>query len=512
MARELPPTGHRAKTDYAVTIVGGGPVGLMAANLLGQYQISTLLIEQHEEHLSIPRAISFDDEIMQLFRSVGLGDKIAENSKPVQGLKLLTEQRKLLLALCKERLHPQLPSSWLFFQPELESTLRDSLKQFPWVTMETGTTFLYAESRDTLVKVTLEKASGKHQISTAFMLGCDGARSTVVQAMGFPSKKTGFRAANFKMDTVAAAPYPNKTEWIEKISSSKKPYVFLDGRRGHFRWEFHLAANATVHHQALESLVSQQLGIELSILHSKRYIFESCYATKWQQGKVFIAGDAAHTMPPYIGQGMCSGMRDVQNLIWKLYFVQKGYASKKILSSYEQERKRHAKFVIRLTELVGQLYIGKLSALLRAFAPWFPKSLKTITVATPKIRQAGFPWWSQSGKPVALPPIFGNGKLLFIKGFLLVVPESRCLNILEQDLWQWLLQLEFTIITLENEQEKQIVNGKEIDGLQTDLGSWRLVFQDRIKVSIVRPDGILYVKIPYGLLGKYLIKLRKSLK
>jgi len=359
-------------------IIGYGLTGMTAANLLAVYGYKVAVLEKNKQLYDIPRAIHLDDEIMRIFQFLGIEKEVLAICKPVKGMQLLDKNEKLLLQTTKKALGG-FEASYLFFQPDLEKILDKNLQKYKNVQIFWEHELLDLQTEKSIKTTILDKKSGKEIFFEAdFLWACDGSNSAVRKIMQIPLQSLFFEAKNLKID-VQIAQEENNSEWIQKICLPDFPFVRLHAFQKHARWEFSVKKGFVLDQKKLDFFL-QKTGIKnYQILHTALYHFKSQYAQIWQKNHVFLLGDAAHQMPPYIGQGACAGIRDAFNLAWKTDWFLKNRLSEKLLESYFVERKNHVQKVIFLTNLIGVLFAKKFSFLLYGLR-FLPKKYRKIAV------------------------------------------------------------------------------------------------------------------------------------
>lgn len=388
----------QTQAGFDVLITGFGPVGMLAANLLGMYGLKVAVFERNEQPYNIPRAIHIDDEVMRIFQCVGLHTQLLRVCKSVPGMQLINRKGKVLLETSKAAT-AGFAASYLFYQPDMEQILMEGTKRFANVEVFWGTEVNTVRSDKTKVEVLVNRQGKTIAYKGKYALACDGANSSIRELLQLKLKDLKFSRLNLKVDVRIASPEAELPRWIQKTCEPKQQsYVFLNSFGNHYRWEFALprgkkyqAKNwedpATIH--KLLALVTNPEKAEL--LHVAEYRFATKIARQWHQGNTYLAGDAAHQMPPYVGQGMCAGFRDVFNLCWKLKLVMEGNAPTNILTSYASERVPHVRFIMRVTCWVGRLFITRgWSRVVKTLAWVLPAQWRKIKVPPQKLSGAKF--------------------------------------------------------------------------------------------------------------------------
>lgn len=370
-------------TVVPVVIVGAGPTGLTAATLLAQYGVECLILERWDSVYPQPRAVALDDEVHRILARLGLRDEFAAISRPHRGLRLLDRNMRVLAEFQRDTAEGRhgYPQGSMFDQPELEAILRQNLKQYGTVTLRGNAevTALTQDASGVRVAVT-DTATGEHEsVRAAYVLGCDGANSLTRASIGATMQDLGFTQRWLVIDVATEADL-GQWEGVHQLSDPARAGTYMRVGKTRYRWEFQLTPGETADDYRdmarLHPLISRWTGdipvAELEIIRVAEYTFRAQVADRWRDRRVFLLGDAAHLTPPFIGQGMCAGLRDAMNLAWKLVGVLGGTSPETVLDTYEIERKHHARAMIRLAKLIGTAMTagGEVgNAIRRAVAP-----------------------------------------------------------------------------------------------------------------------------------------------
>lgn len=361
---------------FDVAIIGCGPVGAFAANLLGKAGLSILVIEQEARPYPLPRAVHLDHEMMRLFQSAGVIDRVAGDMRDTEGhLHVGADHGVIRYMGTVGRARPfSWSNDYFFYQPELEDHLRDALADYPNIAVQLGVAFEGLEQDEK--GVTLRLSDGRTE-QARYVIACDGSRSAVRKALGIKLDDLDFEEPWLVVDAEVDGAVRFPDLWgvpdaadLQKLSvmmcDPKRPTTIVPGRGNHRRWEFMLLPGeddqAMMAPQAVAALVEPYLsGVPHKVVRAATYRFHGLIAEQWRQGGVFLAGDAAHQTPPFFGQGMCHGLRDAANLAWKLELVLKGQAPDALLDTYQPERDPHVRAVISAAVGAGR-YICMLDA------------------------------------------------------------------------------------------------------------------------------------------------------
>ncbi|WP_405854106.1 bifunctional 3-(3-hydroxy-phenyl)propionate/3-hydroxycinnamic acid hydroxylase [Streptomyces sp. NBC_01515] len=341
-----PSPGARSALDADVIVVGNGPVGAALGVLLAQRGRRVTVLERRRRPYTLPRATSFDGETARLLAGCGTGAGLGRITEPAGGYQWRTAADEILLDIAFRTEGPYgWPDANTMHQPALEELLAARTAELPGVTVVRGRQVVGIEERDERVAVTAEDEDGAARTYTArWVVGCDGANSFVRHHLDVPVTDLGFSYEWLLCDVRLREP----AEFVPtnlQICDPARPTTLVGSGPGHRRWEFmrlpgERAAELNREETAWRLLAPYGVTPDTAtLLRSTTYIFQARWAERWRAGRVLLAGDAAHLMPPFAGQGMCSGIRDVVNLAWKLDLVLDGLAPESLLDTYTEERR-----------------------------------------------------------------------------------------------------------------------------------------------------------------------------
>lgn len=344
-------------SEVDVLIVGMGPVGAALAQLLSRYGTKTLVIDKAKDIFLAPRAIALDNEALRVLQMCGLEDD-AFDKVAIPEVRMhspLFGQYSRAVTAGSVDGHPKLVT---FFQPELEQVLRTRLQDSRTVSVALGVSLASLNEHANGVTAELQTDDGQsRQVQARYVVGADGANSLVRRILG-----QEFKGKTFAEDwlVVDAKQLPTPIDHVEFICDPKRPTPHMVAPGGRQRWEFKLNPGETREQMEHPDTVKRLLqpwtkGQDIEIERVAVYRFHARVAEKFKVGRVFLVGDAAHITPPFVGQGLVAGLRDVANLAWKLSWVCHGRAQPSLLDTYDQERRPHAKAMIDLAQMMGRL-------------------------------------------------------------------------------------------------------------------------------------------------------------
>ena len=353
----------RADTaDFDVAIAGFGPAGATLACLLGAQGIRTFVVDRLTGIYDKPRAFAMDHEIMRVFQNIGLADAIAPHVAPFSASEHYGVDGRLIRRLTM--IDPPYPLGWtpsmVFRQPPLEAALRERVRATPGVTVSLGEELVSFTQDAGRVTLALQRESETRNVTARYLVGCDGASSTVRRTLGIEHEDLGFDepwlVVDVGVNAQGAAKCPKTSA---QFCEPTRPTTFLIGVGEHRRWEIMLLPGevppAIETDVAVWKLLSRWLTPQDGTLWRRAsYRFHALLASRWREGRVFLAGDAAHQQPPFLGQGMCQGIRDVANLAWKLAAVLQGRAGDALLDTYGAERSAHVRRLTTTIEHIGR--------------------------------------------------------------------------------------------------------------------------------------------------------------
>jgi len=359
------------ESSYDVAIVGYGPVGQTAAILLGRLGHRVAAFERWPSLYPRPRAVHYDDEIARVFQHLGLAERLAPITEPATTYEWKNAHGQTLLLLDRSAPGPcGWPAATMFCQPQLEQLLDETAKAVRSVEVNQGWEVTDVEDAGSEARLRVRRTSAdagalapageEREVAARYVIGCDGANSIVRQRMGTRVEDLGFAFDWLIADTIPLDPKLLAGVNLQRCDPAR-PTTLVSGGPGRRRWEWMLLPGETREQVEARDFVWSlltQSGVgreDVTLERHTVYEFRARWAERWRIGRLLLAGDAAHLMPPFAGQGMCSGIRDAFTLSWQLDLVLKGKAEDSLLDAYSSERRGHLQHAIALSVELGKV-------------------------------------------------------------------------------------------------------------------------------------------------------------
>jgi 3-(3-hydroxy-phenyl)propionate hydroxylase len=451
---------------FDVAVVGFGPSGAAAAALLGTMGLKVWAGDRARSIYDKPRAIALDHEILRVFQQIGVVDAVMPHVEPFTPSEYLGVDGQLIKRLTM--IEPPYPLGYtpsnVFTQPPVEAALRERVAQLGNVSVELGAEVTGLEQGADAVTLALQHDDGaRSTLRARYAVGCDGASSTVRDLAGIQLEDLEFDEPWLVVDVLV------NERGLAKLPATsmqycdpQRPCTLVIGPNNHRRWEISLKHGEDPKEAATPErtwqLLSRWIGPEDGELwRQASYRFHALVAERWRSGRVFVAGDAAHQQPPFLGQGMCQGVRDVANLSWKLAAVLKGdvkgAAAQSLLDSYGEERKAHVRELTTRIKGIGAVICERdvIKARLRDtqllaecagvvkdtprqdVLPRLECGLLSLTPHAANGSLFPQPWLRRNGSPVLMDHVMGTGWRLALAADAPVPPPIAGLTVMRLD-------------------------------------------------------------------------------
>ncbi|MCW5719972.1 MAG: bifunctional 3-(3-hydroxy-phenyl)propionate/3-hydroxycinnamic acid hydroxylase [Devosia sp.] len=362
--------------QWDIAIIGAGPVGAYLANRLALCGLRTLVVDREAAPYALPRAVHIDHEMLRLLADIGLAQTLLPQMRAGDGHIHIGADHGVIryLSVAGDPRPYGYANDYFFYQPEFETALRAGLSRFAHAELRLGVDLVGLAPDKAGVTLTF---AGGEMARARWVIGCDGARSTVRRLSGVALDDLHFDEPWLVVDAEVEGPisFPplggvpdgaNLQNLSLMMCDPARPTTVVPGRGNHRRWEFMLLPGEDDAAMAAPDQVAQLLrpwvdGVAHRVIRAATYRFHGLVARDWRVGRVFLAGDSAHQTPPFFGQGMCHGLRDAANLAWKLALVLTGKAGEALLDTYQTEREAQVRHVIGAAITAGR-YICELDA------------------------------------------------------------------------------------------------------------------------------------------------------
>ena len=415
-------------TEGRVLVVGAGPTGLVTAGLLARAGVDVDVVERNPGPSDEAKAISIDDESLRVIQHAGLLAALTPALVPGTGTKYFGARgQELTYARGGAPLRLGHAFKSPFAQPDLERALVDALQGDDRVHLQFGVTATALSQTDSGVNITLTSAPGTRSVDYDYVVGADGGQSTVRRLLSIEAAGRSFPDTWLVVDTVGDN---HRERYGMHHGSPERPCVIIPGKAGRCRYEFRLKpGEAQPGERPNPDLVGRLIGAYRDVVvaddieRATVYQFHARVATRWRVGRILLAGDAAHMMPPFAGQGLNSGIRDADNLAWKVAAVLHGRSRPDLLDTYEQERRPHVEAMVKLSYRLGRIVMttDRRLAWTRdtaiGAALHFPPAARWL-------REMRFRPAARHVRGFTLPVRSGPGALRAIPGVM--IPQPRC--------------------------------------------------------------------------------------
>lgn len=347
--------------EYDVAVIGYGPTGMTLAALLGQRGHRVVVLERYTGLYNLPRAACFDDEIMRTFQKLGLAGEIGRGAVVQRDYEWINAAGETLVELTYA---DPAPCGWaqlyMMFQPYVEDVLDRHDKALPSVTVHQGAAVnsLVQDEEGVTLRGQQEGAED-FSVRARFVVGADGGNGFTRGVVAAAADDYGFQENWLVCDFRMRRAVPG-LPMFRQVCDPAQPTSIVRIGPEHHRFSFMLNPGETREEATRPERVWARVGRYITpddaeLIRAVNYVFRSRIADRWRRGRVLLAGDAAHEMPPFLAQGMCSGIRDSHNLAWKLDLILSGRADAALLDTYQEEREPHVRFITERAIELGRV-------------------------------------------------------------------------------------------------------------------------------------------------------------
>jgi 3-(3-hydroxy-phenyl)propionate hydroxylase len=337
-----------------IVIAGAGPVGLLLANQLGSHGVRVVVLEERAALIDYPRGVGMDDECLRAFQAAGLIAQVLPHTTPNHYVRFVNGRGRVFASIEPQTDEFGFARRNAFIQPLIDQVLAAGLRRYAGAELRLGTGLKrFTQDAD---GVTVETGAGA--IRAKYLVGCDGGKSMIRKALGvaFEGKTDSNR---WIVVDVANDPVGRPNAYLH--ADPARPFVSIALPHGIRRFEFMLfpgeGEGDDVPRDILESMLAKVVPdpARIDLIRARVYTHNSRIAKNFKTGRVLLAGDAAHVMPVWQGQGYNSGIRDAFNLGWKLARVAQGSCGDALLETFDAERREHAGAMIALSDTTGKI-------------------------------------------------------------------------------------------------------------------------------------------------------------
>jgi len=408
--------------DVDVAIIGYGPVGQALAACLGTAGLSVAVFERDRYVYELARTGGIDDEAMRLFQHIGLAERILEETFVPGDFDFLTVDGEVLLSwACGERGPHGYARLNMWHQPDIDRIVRERVESMPSVAVHLEHLVEEVVQSEDAARITAVDRTTDANVTceARYVVGCDGGRSAVRPLLGGTFESLGESEDWIVVDLTLNRDDIALPDETLHICDPRRPVTFIRNKDNRRRWEFMVLPGEDPAEMERPENVWKLLSPwvapgDAEIYRCVAYTFHALLADRWRDGRLLIAGDAAHLMPPFLGQGLCSGLRDVRNLSWKLAAVLAGRASATLLDTYGTERGPHVrKFIEISVELGGVIQTLDPAVAARRDAELLAADTETVRLPVPRLGPGLLPASAEPPLGTLFPqPLLEDGRLL----------------------------------------------------------------------------------------------------
>jgi 2-polyprenyl-6-methoxyphenol hydroxylase-like FAD-dependent oxidoreductase len=495
---------------FDVIIVGWGPTGMVAACLLGRAGYRVGVFERHPATFKLPRVGGVHDDVFRVFQEIGIAETIFPATAAGTKYEMAHNEKVLFRTPLSANAAHGWPQFISVFQPYFEAELEGIAKRMANVDLQQGHRVVSVSQSTSQVEIEVEDVQSGAQRNECgrYLIAADGGNSFIRQFLGIESEFLGFEQDWLVVD---AEKRRERVGWPENrmICNPEAPAAVMHMGKYHRRWAFKiedgLSLEDAVKPEAVWKRLDRPEGAtpdDVNLIRHAAYRFTAQLARSWRMQRVFLAGDAAHQMPPYLGQGMCSGIRDAHNLASKLDHVMRGLAHEDFLDQYAVERKANCRAAIVESIRVGRMVIEDDPERVRERDLALEKAQKTSTQQLVGYRIPGLRsgFIAHKGSSRGAGEVFVQGQVIdragrqgrfddvVGRGYLILAREGDPVSALSETQRAYWRSLGGRMLTFGQ------ASSQEADGHFTDVGGWygNLLDEFNSNVIVKRPDYYIF--------------------
>jgi 3-(3-hydroxy-phenyl)propionate hydroxylase len=511
--------------QYDVAIIGYGPTGMTLASLLGQRGFRVLVIEKYPALYGLARLTHIDGETARLLSFACDLEEALKNSSPIESFIFQDAKGRKLVDVASIPSVPMAhPAHISIYQPDIEEAIDRRVRTLHNVVVRQGVQATAIKFSDSGAEISVKAGDATETISARFVFGADGARSFVRSALSIEQTDLGFNERWLNIDGDRKRDLASNFEATRQYCDPARGHMYMPIGKGRQRFEFALLPSETIEEMTKPETAWKLLRAyhdvgpdDISINRQIVYTFESRLAQTWRKGSALLGGDAAHTMPPYLGQGACSGIRDAANIAWKFDLVLSEKASPALLDAYELERKPHVANIMKTAVMLGKVantrnravaFIRDLAFRFKLVPP--PPPFAAFTEGVVQNDRSG-----KAGKALGTVPPQGfvevdgrRQRLDDVVGYrFALLSRSNPTKSLTSDQLTFLADLDCQIVTLGNDAIASAIQVVDVDGV---YGGY--LDETESFAMLIRPDTNLFgVARSSTQLGPLIEELRQKL-
>jgi 2-polyprenyl-6-methoxyphenol hydroxylase-like FAD-dependent oxidoreductase len=371
MAKQIP--------KYDIAIIGLGVVGSTAALLAAQLKLRVAIVEARNlSDLPVSKAGRLDAEVYRIFMQMGFRKELEELLHPLEGTQIIDRKENLLFELRHASFEGSAPI-YGFYQPDLQKFLLQKIQTSyqQYIDIYSNYKAEAIEQGQHLVQIHLNRNNNFSQIQARFLLVCNGRDSLIPAQLEMPYRYFGNSYYSLNVDTLTQEEVEDP-HFARTICDAELPVTQIIDQNRHQRWEFKLKENEVSEvntpkriRSMLEKLIPADFEIQSTYVHQ----FEVKLLDEWQRKRIFITGDAAHVLPPYLGLSLSAGIKDVYNLIWKISMVANHQVTGHILDYYQGEREPNVRHILNLNLWVERLFQSNWFRWIKRLKGMIPKAI-----------------------------------------------------------------------------------------------------------------------------------------